>query len=90
MSPILQVNNAQLKSMIKLENTVYRAILKEPQKAPIVTLRMELGASNMKSRLIKSKISYYYYIMKGNNLLLKHVLKKKNLIKTQLKGRNAE
>jgi hypothetical protein len=59
----------------RIENSVYRHILGAPSYAPICTLKGEVGASNMKSRIIKDRIMYLKSIYDGENELLKEIVR---------------
>ena len=58
-----------------VENGVYRKILGARDYAPLVTLRGEIGASEMESRLKQDRIMLAKSILGGRNELMKEVLR---------------
>ena len=58
-----------IKSLHTIENSVYRAILGAPDYAPNSTLRCEIGASLMKTRIINTRINYTKRMCEKNKLL---------------------
>ena len=50
------LDEAELETMQRIENGVWRAVLGAPGYAPVVTLRAKVGTSNMLIRDLKTKI----------------------------------
>ena len=70
------ITEGQKKRLQKVENGVYRKILGARDHAPLVTLRGEIGASKMESRLMQDRIMLTKSILGGRNELVKEVLRK--------------
>ena len=58
----------------KTENTAMRRILRAPKWAAQAAIRGEMGISNMKTRIARSRILYLRRIETGNNEALKRIL----------------
>ena len=71
---IMSVTEGEMKRLQTIENGVYRQILGAPKYAPNSTLRGEIGASLMSTRIIAGRIQYVRGILQGNNQLLKEVI----------------
>ena len=70
-SSVVYWTRAELETMQRIEYGVWRAVLGTPGYAPVVTLRGEVGTSNMLTRDLKTKICYEKYLMENGNELLK-------------------
>ena len=70
-SSVVCRTRAELETMQRIENGVWRAVLGAPGCAPVVTLRGEVGTSNMHTRDLKTKICYEKYLIENGNELLK-------------------
>ena len=70
----------EIDKLQKAENTVMRRILRAPKWAGQAAIRGEIGISNRKSRIARSRLLYLRRIETGNNEVLKRILEdsKKN------------
>ena len=59
---VIHYNEKEIQQLQVIENRVYRYILGAPIHTPTCTLRGEIGASEMRSRLIKNKINFVKYM----------------------------
>ena len=66
---MINLTEDDIKSLQTIENSVYRAILGAPDYAPNLTLRSEIGASLMKTRIINTRINYMKRMCERNKLL---------------------
>ena len=86
-APIIDWNEKEIEKLQKIENTVWRCILGGPGYTPNVVLRGEIGASTMKSRIIKSKLTYTNWTTRTKNGLLAYIIEdmfekgKENLVR---------
>ena len=64
----------QVEDLQKQENKVYRIILGATGTTPLVALRGEIGASEMKSRFIKDRLLFTKNMMESKNGLVRKVL----------------
>lgn len=71
---IMNIREIDIEKLQVIENGVYRKILGAPKYAANSTLRGEIGASKMKSRVIESRLQYIRSIGERENELLKRVL----------------
>ena len=62
---VMQMQEAEIEKMQTIENEVYRKILGAQRYAPNCTLRAEIGASMMKTRIIKIKLNYLKHLLSG-------------------------
>ena len=70
-------NNMKVKEIYKLQkakNTAMRRILKAPKWTAQAAMRGEIGISNMKARIARSRLLYLRRIETGNNEVLKRIL----------------
>ena len=72
---IIPISDTEAKQLQVYENSVYRQILGAPRYAPVCTLRGEVGASQMKTRIIQGHLQYLRSTMQGTNELLKEVIR---------------
>ena len=71
---VMNIDEKDIERLQVIENGVYRKILGAPKYAPNCTLRGEIGASLMKSRVIEGRLQYIRSIWDRENGLLKLVL----------------
>ena len=71
---VMNFPNYLVEELQKQENKVYRIILGATGTTPLVTLRGEIGASEMKSRFIKDRLLFTKNIMESKNGLVRKVL----------------
>ena len=71
---VMRFTLEEIEELQKIENTVYRKILGGRRTSPKVTLRGEIGASRVETRIIKSKLTLIKSIMEGKNELIKEIL----------------
>ncbi|XP_043202706.1 uncharacterized protein LOC122370834 [Amphibalanus amphitrite] len=71
---IFHVTEEEVKKLEVIENGVYRQILGAPKYTANCALRGEIGASAMKTRVIKGHLQYVRSTLQGNNQLLKEVI----------------
>ena len=64
----------ELDKLQKAENTAMRRILKAPKWTAQAAIRGEIGISNMKVRIARSRLLYLRRIETGNNEVLKIIL----------------
>lgn len=64
---ILGYTDTEMKKLQIIENAVYRTILGAPRYAQVCTLRGEVGASSMESRIRGSQIKYIKYILENED-----------------------
>ena len=77
---VIDMKGEEINKLHKAENTAMRRILRAPKWAAQAAIRREIGISNMKSRIARSRLLYLRRIETGNNEVLKRILKdsKKN------------
>ena len=77
---VIDMKGEEIDKLQKAENTAMRRILSAPKWAAQAAIRGEIGISNMKSRIARSRLLYLRRIETGNNEVLKRILKdsKKN------------
>ena len=63
------------KKLQVIENGVYRKMLGAPKYAPNCTLRGEVGASLMATRVMSGRLQYIRSIMQGSNEMMKEVIR---------------
>ena len=61
-SEVLEYNEEELKTLQRIDNQVYRAILELPIYTATSALRSEIGASSTKCRDMKNKILFVKHI----------------------------
>ena len=66
---MINLTEDDIRSLQTIENSVYGAILGAPDYAPNSTLRCEIGASLMKTRIINTRINYMKRMCEKNKLL---------------------
>ena len=64
----------QVQTLQTIENSVYRMILGAASYAPNATLRGDIGASLMESRMIENRLTLIKSIKEGKNELVKEIL----------------
>ena len=69
-----EVKVEEIDKLQKVENTAMRRILKAPKWTAQAAIRGEIGISNMKARISKSRLLYLRRIETGNNEVLKRIL----------------
>ena len=76
---VIDMKVEEIVKLQKAENTAMRRILKSPKWAA-PAIRGEIGISNMKARIARSRLLYLRRIETGNNEVLKRILEdsKKN------------
>ena len=73
-SEILEYNEEELTTYQRIDNQVYRAILKLPMYTASSALKEEIGALAAKARDIKNKILFVKHILEvGNNDLVREI-----------------
>ena len=70
----INIGEKDIDKLQVIENGVYRKILGAPKYAPNCTLRGEIGASLMKTRIVEGRLQYIRSIWERKNDLLKIVL----------------
>ena len=73
-SAVIVYNKEDILKLQRIENSVHRKILGAQRFAPIVTLRGEVGASLMESRIMREKVTYLAYATNSPNEILKRVI----------------
>lgn len=70
-SNIINFTKVEIATLQRIENSVFRQILGAPKYAQEATLRGEVGASKMETRILTGQIEYLQYILKddGNSLV---------------------
>ena len=71
---VINLSKTQINELQLLENRVWRMVFKAKKFTPIVTLRGEAGALQMKHRMAESKLLLAWSIMQGENELMKEIL----------------
>ena len=77
---VIDMKGEEIDKLQKAENTAMRRNLRAPKWAAQAAIRGEIGISNMKSRIARSRLLYLRRIENGNNEVLKRILEvsKKN------------
>lgn len=73
---VVNLNVSEIKKLQIIENGVYRKILGAYKGTAIAALKGEVGASDMKTRVIKGRLLYTKYILNGKKEILKRVFEK--------------
>ena len=78
---VIDMKGEEIDKLQKAENTAMRRILRAPKWAAQAAIRGEIGISNMKARIARSRLLYLRRIETGNNEVLKRILEdsKKNM-----------
>ena len=71
---VINFTKTEIKKLQTIENDVYRRILGASRYTPVCTLRGEIGASAMRTRIAKGRILYWKSIKDRRNDLLKEIL----------------
>ena len=71
---ILNINKTDIRKLQQIENGVYRKILGAAKYAPLCTLRGEIGASLVETRIMKNRLLYIKSINNRDNRLIKEIL----------------
>ena len=71
---VLPVKGEEIDKLQKAENTEMRRILKTPKWTAQAAIRGEIGISNMKVRIARSRLLYLRRIETGNNEMLKIII----------------
>ena len=71
---IIIYNVAELKRLQIIENKAYRSILQVPRYTATEFLRGEIGASSIKLRDIKNKVTFIKHALSSGNMLLKEIV----------------
>ena len=74
---IIDLQEKDVRKLQTIENGVFRQLLGAPKYAPVSTLRGEVGASEMKTRIMSGQLQFLRGGMQGGNQLLKEVMKEK-------------
>lgn len=72
---IINLTETEINKLQRIENGVYRQILGAPKYTACCTLRGEIGASSMKTRMINGRVQFIKNIQEGKNELLKEILR---------------
>merc|ERR1712105_464708 len=86
---VINLNLSQERELQTIENGVYRKILGGGP-AVLETMRGDIGASLMESRLMETKILFVKSIIEGNNELMKEIIKKMRRDEDNAKKKNEE
>merc|ERR1711888_40940 len=86
---VVNLNLTQERELQTIENGVYRKILGGGP-AVLETMRGDIGASLMESRLMENKILFVKSIIEGNNELMKEIIKKMRRDEDNAKKKNEE
>ena len=71
---VLPGKGEEIDKLQKAENTEMRRILKAPKWTAQAAIRGEIGISNMKVRIARSRLLYLRRIETGNNEMLKIII----------------
>ena len=71
---VIDMKAEEIDKLQKAENTAMRRILKAPKWTAQAAIRGEIGISNMKARIARSRLLYLRRIETGNNEVLKRIL----------------
>ena len=69
------LSQTQINKLQTIENGVYRKILGGAHSTVLETIRGDIGASLMESRIMENKILFVKNIKEGNNELMKEILR---------------
>ena len=72
---VITLTENDSKKLQVIENGVYRKMLGAPKYAPNCTLRGEVGASLMATRVMSGRLQYIRSIMQGSNEMMKEVIR---------------
>ena len=72
---VIDYSKTDIKNLQTIENKVYRYIFGAPIHTPICTLRGDIGASDMMSRLLKNKIIFVKYLLKKEGSVIQAAYK---------------
>merc|ERR1712215_327714 len=72
---VANLNLTQVNELQTIENGVYRKILGAAHGTVLETMRGDIGASLMESRIMENKILFVKNINEGNDELMKEILK---------------
>ena len=75
-SSVIPMNQEFIQSLQKSENKAFRSLFNAPKFTPICSLRGEVGASLMISRLHKNKLNYLKHLLMSENELIKKIATK--------------
>ena len=73
-TPVIGINETEIKRLQRIENAVGRRILGAPKYATVATIKGEIGLSDMKTRISAGRLRYVKGIEEGKNELLKKIL----------------
>ena len=76
---VIDMKVEEIDKLQKAENTAMRRILKAPKWTAQAAIRGEIGISNMKARIARSRLLYLRRIETGNNEVLKRILEQKTV-----------
>ena len=71
---VIDMKGEEIDKLQKAENTAMRRILRAPKWTAQAAIRGEIGISNMKARIARSRLLYLRRIETGNNEVLKRIL----------------
>ena len=71
---VIDMKVEEIDKLQKAKNTAMRRILKAPKWTAQAAIRGEIGISNMKARIARSRLLYLRRIEIGNNEVLKRIL----------------
>ena len=86
---VIDLREANLRVLQKVENEAMGKILRAPGYAPIVAIRGEIGMGTMKSRVVRGRHQYTRSKMQGENELVKWVIEEMQVGRSQ-RGRRTE
>ena len=70
----LDWTESEIQELQKVENQVWRSILKAPNYTPCAVLRGEIGSSCMESRIIKTKLKYLNWVLRTRGGLVRTIM----------------
>ena len=73
---MINLSKTQIKELQTIENGVYRKILGGVPGTVLETVRGDIGASLMESRIMENKMLFLKNIQEGENELMKIIIKK--------------
>ena len=73
---VLVWTKAERQKLQRIENGVWRKVLRAPPYAPVVALQGEVGCSSVDARDMKSKIKFAKYLMETENVVLRAVFER--------------
>ena len=71
---VIDMKGEEIDKLQKPENTAMRRIMRAPKWTAQAAIRGEIGISNMKARIARSRLLYLRRIETGNNEVLKRIL----------------